>query len=75
MPRWRVGRRARPPSIARGALRELTAKLRRDVSANTAKIESVVFDRPLPELLDFEVTADHWSTRFRGYRRREKVPN
>jgi hypothetical protein len=56
------------------ALRAMTEKLRRDVAANTAKIESTNFDRPLGELLDeidFEAIADHWLARFSGYRRRE----
>ncbi len=51
----------------------MRAKLRRDAAANTAKIESLNFDRPLDELLDWievEVIADHWLARFSGYRRR-----
>jgi hypothetical protein len=42
-------------------LGELTAKLRRDVAANTTKIESAFFDRLLAELLDeidFEAIAN-----------------
>src|SRR5260221_14552906 len=60
------------------ALRDLTAKLRRDVAANTAKIESANFDRPLPELLDeidFEAIADHRLARFSGYRPRKRGAN
>ena len=44
------------------ARRAMTAKLRRDVAANTHKIESLNFDRPLREFLaviDFEAIADH----------------
>jgi hypothetical protein len=55
------------------ALTSMTEKLRRDVAANTAKIQSANFDRPLEELLDeidFEAIADHWLVRFNGYRRR-----
>ncbi|HEV2970788.1 MAG TPA: hypothetical protein VGY55_12525, partial [Pirellulales bacterium] len=40
----------------------LTEKLKHDVAANTAKIESANFDRPVGEFLDqidFEVIADH----------------
>jgi hypothetical protein len=57
------------------ALGATTEKLRRDVVANTAKIESAKFDRPLAELLDeidFEAIADHWLARFNGYRRLER---
>ena len=39
----------------------------RDAAANTAKIESLNFDGPLDELLDWievEVIADHWLARF-----------
>jgi hypothetical protein len=56
----------------------MTAKLRRDVAANIAKIESANFDRPLNELLDeidFEAIADDWLARFTGYRRRERGSN
>jgi hypothetical protein len=45
------------------ARRAMTEKLRRDVSANSAKIESVNFDPPLDELLDqidFEAIGDRW---------------
>jgi hypothetical protein len=34
------------------ARQEMAAKLRRDVAANVAKIDSINFDRPLGELLD-----------------------
>jgi hypothetical protein len=70
---WKAGQAAFDRSGR--ALRELTTKLRRDVATNTAKIESVEFDRPLPELLaeiDFEAIADHWLARCSGYRRRER---
>jgi hypothetical protein len=47
----------------------MTAKLRRDVTANTAKIETVNFDWSLAKLLgqiDVEAIADHWPARFNG---------
>jgi hypothetical protein len=54
------------------------AALRRDVAANTAKIESANFDRPLVELLDeidFEAIADHWLARFSGRQRPKRRPD
>jgi hypothetical protein len=53
----------------------MAAKLRRDVTANVKKIDSINFERSLGELLgeiDFEGIADHWLARFSGYRRRER---
>jgi hypothetical protein len=70
---WKTGENAFDRSGR--ARREMAAKLRRGVVANIAKIESVNFDRPLPELLaeiDVEVIADYWLARFTGYRRRER---
>jgi hypothetical protein len=70
---WKAGETAFDRSGR--ARREMAAKLRRDVAANVAKIDSVNFDRPLAELLDeidFGAIADHWLARFHGYRRRQR---
>jgi len=69
---WKAGETAFDQSGR--ARRVMAAKLRRDVAATVGKIDSMNFDRPLPELLDridFEAIADHWLARFCGYRRRE----
>ncbi|HEY2147234.1 MAG TPA: hypothetical protein VGH32_04810, partial [Pirellulales bacterium] len=51
------------------ARRAITGKLRRDVRANIAKIESANFNRPLDEL-DFAAIANHRLAGLLGCRRR-----
>jgi hypothetical protein len=51
------------------ARRAMAAKLRREMAANMATFESVIFNRPLIELLeaiDFETIADNWREQFSG---------
>jgi hypothetical protein len=71
---WKAGEMAFDRS--ENARRQTTAKLRRDVTADVATIESANVDRPPGDLLDqidFEASADHWLARFNGYRRRHRA--